>query len=167
MRAVDRTGSYGAALPGAAQRAVLLLALEVPAAHWRVDSRKDQRAEGCLVLRLADRGDGGMDGRLAGRTAARWAGVDLNADGRMGVAGVARSARGVRDAHGGKRRIVGHRRGRADHRDATEGGAEGGEGRSSLKVLLVAHVGRVWSRPGCLEDPARTLEPVSCGGVAV
>lgn len=34
-------------------------------------------------------------------------------------------------------------------------------------MLLVAHIGRVWSRPGGLEDPARTLEPVSSGGVAV
>lgn len=34
-------------------------------------------------------------------------------------------------------------------------------------MLLVAHVGRVWSRPGGLEDPARTLEPVSCGDIPV
>lgn len=103
-----------------------------------------------------------MDGRLAGRPTARRAGVNLNTDGRMGVAGVA-----WRDAHGGKRRVVGHGMGLAHHGDATEGGAEGGEGWSSLKMLLGAHVGRVWSRPGGLEDPAWTRQPVSCGGVAV
>lgn len=108
-----------------------------------------------------------MDGRLAGRPTARRAGVNLNTDGRMGVAGVAWRTRGVRDAHGGKRRIVGHWRGLANHGDATEGGAEGGEGWSPLKMLLVAHVGRVWSRPGGLEDTAWTVEPVSCGWVSV
>lgn len=55
----------------------------------------------------------------------------------------------------------------ASQRDATEDGAEGGEGWSSLKMLLVAHVGRIWRRPGGLKGSARTLEPVSCGGVPV
>lgn len=66
-----------------------------------------------------------MDGRLAvGPTTCR-TGVDLNTYGWVRVAGIDWGTRKVGDARGGDGGVVGHLRGRTNHWDVTEGGAEG------------------------------------------